>query len=128
MFRTINNVGKLLKTSKFSVRYCSSWTSSASNVQVDFAKDRYDVKRGKYSEITDSDIAKFESILGSNRVITDASETSGYNVDFLKAVRGYSNVVLKPKTTEEVAELLKYCNQRKLAVCPQSGNTGRQIQ
>lgn len=31
---------------------------------------------------------------------------------------------MKPKTTEEVSEILKYCNNEKLAVCPQSGNTG----
>lgn len=33
-------------------------------------------------------------------------------------------MVLKPKTTQEVSEVLKYCNERRLAVCPQGGNTG----
>lgn len=37
---------------------------------------------------------------------------------------GYSSLVLKPKTTEEVSALLKYCNENNLAVCPQGGNTG----
>ena len=37
---------------------------------------------------------------------------------------GYSKCVLKPKTTEEVSAILKYCNERRLAVCPQGGNTG----
>lgn len=32
--------------------------------------------------------------------------------------------MLKPKTTKEVSAILKYCNMRKLAVCPQGGNTG----
>jgi D-2-hydroxyglutarate dehydrogenase len=32
--------------------------------------------------------------------------------------------VLKPKTTEEVSAILKYCNAENLAVCPQGGNTG----
>jgi FAD/FMN-containing dehydrogenase len=32
--------------------------------------------------------------------------------------------VLKPKTTEEVSAILRYCNAEKLAVCPQGGNTG----
>ena len=39
-------------------------------------------------------------------------------------VRENRQVVLKPKTTEEVSELLKYCNTRKLAIVPQGGNTG----
>lgn len=32
--------------------------------------------------------------------------------------------MLKPKTTEEVSAIMRYCNQRLLAVCPQGGNTG----
>lgn len=32
--------------------------------------------------------------------------------------------MLKPKSTAEVSAVLKYCNDRKLAVCPQGGNTG----
>jgi len=32
--------------------------------------------------------------------------------------------MVKPKTTEEVSKILKYCNDRSLAVCPQGGNTG----
>lgn len=32
--------------------------------------------------------------------------------------------MLKPKTTEEVSAILKLCNNERLAVCPQGGNTG----
>lgn len=37
---------------------------------------------------------------------------------------GFSKCVLKPKTTEEVSKILSYCNDERLAVCPQGGNTG----
>ena len=37
---------------------------------------------------------------------------------------GAGQLALKPKTTEEVSEVLKYCNEEKLAVVPQGGNTG----
>ena len=30
---------------------------------------------------------------------------------------------MRPKTTAEVSEILRYCNNRELAVCPQGGNT-----
>uniref|UniRef100_UPI0037E82D1D D-2-hydroxyglutarate dehydrogenase, mitochondrial isoform X2 n=1 Tax=Semicossyphus pulcher TaxID=241346 RepID=UPI0037E82D1D len=33
-------------------------------------------------------------------------------------------VLLRPKTTQEVSQILKYCNSRNLAVNPQGGNTG----
>ena len=42
----------------------------------------------------------------------------------MNTVRGQSKIVLKPKTTEEVAELVGHCVRRKLAICPQGGNTG----
>jgi len=32
--------------------------------------------------------------------------------------------VLKPKTTEQVSSILKYCYERGIAVCIQGGNTG----
>ncbi|KAK5637751.1 hypothetical protein RI129_000066 [Pyrocoelia pectoralis] len=37
---------------------------------------------------------------------------------------GYSQCVLKPQTTEEVSKILSFCNQHRIAVCPQGGNTG----
>lgn len=32
--------------------------------------------------------------------------------------------MLKPKTTEQVSEILKYCYKRNIAICVQGGNTG----
>lgn len=89
-----------------------------------FTQDRYPIARGRFSSITDSDIKHFESLLGANRVITDAADIQPHNIDFLQAVRGSSQVLLKPKTTEEVSAILRHCNSAKLAVCPQGGNTG----
>lgn len=88
-----------------------------------FTKDRYPVKRGNYNALTDHDISHFESILEKHRVLT-GSDTDMYNIDWIKSVRGCSNVVLKPKSTEEVSEIVKYCHAQKLAVLPQGGNTG----
>lgn len=39
-------------------------------------------------------------------------------------IAGYSQCVLKPKTTKEVSEILTFCNEHRIAVCPQGGNTG----
>lgn len=66
----------------------------------------------------------FEGLLSSNRVLTSAQDVESFNVDFLRTCRGDSQVVLKPKSTEEVSAILKYCNDQKLAVVPQGGNTG----
>ena len=37
---------------------------------------------------------------------------------------GNSTVVLRPRTTDEVSGILRLCNERRLAVVPQGGNTG----
>lgn len=47
-----------------------------------------------------------------------------YNTDWLKKYKGQSQLVLRPRSTEEVSKILKYCNDRRLAVVPQGGNTG----
>ncbi|KNC81587.1 D-2-hydroxyglutarate dehydrogenase, mitochondrial [Sphaeroforma arctica JP610] len=47
-----------------------------------------------------------------------------HNTDWLGKYRGSGPVVLKPKTTQEVSSILKYCNDNSIAVVPQGGNTG----
>ena len=49
-------------------------------------------------------ICIFRSILGSSHVLTEDIE--GYNVDWMSSVRGQSECVLKPRTTEEVSRIL----------------------
>ncbi|CAK9799772.1 D-2-hydroxyglutarate dehydrogenase, mitochondrial [Anthophora plagiata] len=94
------------------------------SAKPEFTADRYKVERGPYANISKDHLSFFSELLGQNRVITNADECEGYNIDFAKIVRGKSSVVLKPKTTDEVSSILKYCNENRLAVCPQSGNTG----
>jgi FAD/FMN-containing dehydrogenase len=57
-------------------------------------------------------------------VITDPHELEPYNVDWLRLGRGQGPLVLRPETTDEVSKILKHCNERRLAVVPQGGNTG----
>ncbi|XP_034714303.1 D-2-hydroxyglutarate dehydrogenase, mitochondrial [Etheostoma cragini] len=76
-----------------------------------------------FSRITQEDLAFFRKIL-PGRAITDPDLLESSNVDWLKSVRGSSEVLLRPQTTEEVSQILKYCNSCNLAVTPQGGNTG----
>lgn len=102
------------------------WTRSKiilSSVKIDIQcviqSGRYPVERGPFSQITPEDIKFFTELLSPHRIITEESELEGHNTDWLGMVRGASSVLLKPKTTEEVSAILSYCNQHKLAVCPQ---------
>lgn len=42
---------------------------------------------------------------------------------YCNLIQGNSRIALKPKTTDEVSAILKFCNANRLAVCPQGGNT-----
>lgn len=77
-----------------------------------------------YSKLTDADIAFFRSILAENDVITDASALEQYNVDWMKKYEGKSKLALRPRSTQQVSQILKHCNERKLPIVPQGGNTG----
>lgn len=104
--------------------HSSSFRPANYSSHAALTKDRYKVQRGKYASLTDKDVRVFEEIVGKTRILTDDADVEAYNVDWLRSVRGFSKCVLKPKTTEEVSAILKYCNERVLAVCPQGGNTG----
>ncbi|XP_030053001.1 D-2-hydroxyglutarate dehydrogenase, mitochondrial isoform X2 [Microcaecilia unicolor] len=102
------------------VFYC---TSSAGAWEVPLTSERYGVQRLPFSHVSDKDLAFFEHTV-PGRVITDPDMLKPFNVDWLKMVRGCSKVLLKPRISGEVSEILRYCNERNLAVTPQGGNTG----
>lgn len=79
----------------------------------------------KYKKLDDNDLNHFRSILNdANHLVTGEEDLEFYNEDWMRKYRGQSQLVLKPKTTEQVSKILKYCNDQKLAVVPQGGNTG----
>lgn len=47
-----------------------------------------------------------------------------FNTDWLRQYSGHSEVAVSPANTDEVAAVLRYCNEHRLGVVPQSGNTG----
>lgn len=98
--------------------------TSSCHRKCELTSKRYQVERGKYNEISEDNIKFFTELLGPHRIIQGESELEGHNTDWLDTVRGVSSLLLKPKTTEEVSAILSHCNQHKLAVCPQGGNTG----
>uniref|UniRef100_A0A8C5MJ95 D-2-hydroxyglutarate dehydrogenase, mitochondrial n=1 Tax=Leptobrachium leishanense TaxID=445787 RepID=A0A8C5MJ95_9ANUR len=85
--------------------------------------ERYRVSRLPFSRVTAQDLNFFQQEL-PGRVVTDEEDLKSHNIDWLRTVRGNSKVLLRPQNTHEVSEILRYCNERNLAVTPQGGNTG----
>ncbi|XP_007885179.2 D-2-hydroxyglutarate dehydrogenase, mitochondrial isoform X2 [Callorhinchus milii] len=91
--------------------------------EVEFTDVRYGVRRLAFSTVTKEDLKFLESLL-PDRAVTDPDLLEASNVDWLRTVRGRSQLLLRPRNTEEVSQILRYCNDRNLAVNPQGGNTG----
>jgi FAD/FMN-containing dehydrogenase len=91
---------------------------------VALTKDTYAIQRGNYAKLTNEDLGYFRSILSESCLIQDSEDLEPFNEDWMRKYKGTSQLVLKPKTTEQVSKILKYCNHKKLAVVPQGGNTG----
>ncbi|KAJ2938222.1 hypothetical protein O0L34_g17559 [Tuta absoluta] len=96
----------------------------ASQALPQLSSEKYNVKRKEFGKVEATDVDYFKTVLSEQQVLTDESDVLPFNIDWIKNCRGQSRVVLKPKTTEEVSQILAYCNERRLAICPQGGNTG----
>nr|VDD41032.1 unnamed protein product [Brassica oleracea] len=78
-----------------------------------------------FSSLEPKDVSYFNEILGGEKyVVQDEERLETANTDWMHKYRGSSKLMLLPKTTEEVSQILKYCDSRSLAVVPQGGNTG----
>ncbi|KAI8605641.1 hypothetical protein EDD21DRAFT_349816 [Dissophora ornata] len=77
-----------------------------------------------FKKLSESDVSFFRSILAPSSVTQDEEDLEAFNNDWLRKYRGQSKLVLKPSSTEQVSKILKYCNDNRLAVVPQGGNTG----
>ncbi|WCJ43516.1 D-2-hydroxyglutarate dehydrogenase mitochondrial [Euphorbia peplus] len=77
-----------------------------------------------FSSLNCDDIAHFKGILGDNNVVQDDTRLESVNTDWMHKYKGSSTLLLLPRTTHQVSQILKYCNSRNLAVVPQGGNTG----
>ncbi len=63
------------------------------------------------------------SICGSANVLTEG-DLSAWEADWRKRARGKALAVVRPGSTEEVAQVVKACAQAGTSLVPQGGNTG----
>ncbi|WRT69360.1 uncharacterized protein IL334_006344 [Kwoniella shivajii] len=82
----------------------------------------------KFAKPTQDHLTNLKSIASSTLSTLDGSATAdelkSFNDDWMNKYHGKGPIVVKPKTTEEVSKVLKYCYDNDLAVVPQGGNTG----
>ena len=65
-----------------------------------------------------------QAVVGDAGLITDAERMHSYLSDWRNAYRGRAALVLRPATSEEVAQVVRLCHEAGVAIVPQGGNTG----
>jgi FAD/FMN-containing dehydrogenase len=68
-------------------------------------------------------IDKLRAIVGAAHVLTEG-DLSAYEQDWRKRSRGKALAVVRPASTQQVAEVVKACAAAGTAIVPQGGNTG----
>ncbi|MFZ1425464.1 MAG: FAD-binding oxidoreductase [Geminicoccaceae bacterium] len=64
------------------------------------------------------------AVIGAERVIQAADAMAPHEIDFWQAVEGRAAAVLRPRSTDEVAQIMALAHRHGVAVVPQGGNTG----
>lgn len=64
------------------------------------------------------------SVIGAAYVLTENADMASYLTDWRRRFTGKALAVLKPGSTKEVAAVVRLCNQFRVPIVPQGGNTG----
>ncbi len=82
----------------------------------------------EYNSPSESLIAKLKSIVGDKWVITDKTIIQSYLYDetpeIIRPKAALNVVLVKPRTTSEISEILKLANEERVPVYPRGGGTG----
>ncbi len=76
------------------------------------------------SKVSDAFIEEVEAVVGPAGMVRDADRIDGYLSDWRNAYRGKAALVVRPANTDEVAAVVRLCNEHGVALVPQGGNTG----
>ncbi len=69
-------------------------------------------------------LTRLIEVVGPRYVITEEAELAPYMEEWRGLYHGRTPLLLKPGSTDEVAQILKIANDARIAVVPQGGNTG----
>ena len=78
----------------------------------------------KYAKVNLDIVNKLKKIVGDEGVITDSFDMEPYSHDETPGLKSFPEVVVKPKTKDEVAKLLSLSNQEGIPLTPRGGGTG----
>src|ERR1700712_3429217 len=69
-------------------------------------------------------LSAFKEITGEAFVFTDAESLDNYAHDETENLHFLPDIVIKPRTTEEISAIMKICNDNRIPVTPRGAGTG----
>lgn len=66
---------------------------------------------------------RIRAIVGDRGILTEPSDTGPYAQDWRKLYQGRTRAVIRPATTQELADVVKLCADNNTPIVPQGGNT-----
>ena len=69
-------------------------------------------------------IESFKKIVGEQFVFVDEESLNNYGHDETENLHYSPEVVIKPRTAEEISAILKICNKERIPVTPRGAGTG----
>ena len=109
---------------EFAVQEATKVNAAISKTDAPKSVEKRRERNTEFTTLTNQDLRNLAEIVGEENVLIDSDEISFYTIDITRKFSGLGSVVVTPRTTEQVSECLKYCNERMIAVVPQGGNTG----
>lgn len=78
----------------------------------------------EYKKINIDDLIVLKEIVGTDFVFSDEDKLLEYSSDETEDLSYPPEVVLKPKTAEEISKILTYCNDKLISITPCGARTG----
>jgi len=69
-------------------------------------------------------LQRLSEIVGEPGLVSDAQQKDDHDTDWLKKWHGRSCAVVRPASTQEVAQVMRLCHETRIPVVTQGGNTG----
>ena len=69
-------------------------------------------------------LEKIAAVVGPHGLVTDGATLEPFLIDWRQRYVGRALAMVKPASTNEVAEVVKLCAAQGTAMVPQGGNTG----
>lgn len=79
--------------------------------------------KNNFHKITSADIEFFKTVVGNDNVLTDKNALYDYAHDETENLMFYPEIVVFPSSTDEVSQILKYCNQHLIPITTRGAGT-----